>query len=81
MTRNLESRLLKLEQRRQVPRDAREASDAELLSILGIGEAAFVRMANSVDAKDQQPPDDCTPAECEVWHYLRDVLHFDKLPF
>ncbi|CAZ89355.1 conserved hypothetical protein [Thiomonas arsenitoxydans] len=81
MTRNLESRLQRLEQQRQVPHDARECTDAELLRILRIGEAAFVRMANSVDAKDQEPPDDCTPAEREVWHYLRDVLHFDKLPF
>ena len=78
--RNLETRLQRLEQRQQ-PRSAREASDAELLRVLGITAASFIRLANSVDAKEQQPPDDCTPAECHAWHYLRDVLHFDKLPF
>jgi hypothetical protein len=80
MSRSLESRLQRLEQR-QTPRNAREASDTALLSILGIDEAAFVRMADSVDAKDQEPPDDCTERECKAWHHLRDVLHFDKLPF
>ncbi|MDD4886783.1 MAG: hypothetical protein PHO64_07650 [Thiomonas sp.] len=80
MSRSLEYRLERLEQRPQ-PRNAREASDTELLGLLGIDMQSFIRLANSVDAKEQQPPDDCTPAERHAWHYLRDVLHFDKLPF
>jgi hypothetical protein len=80
MNRTLESRLQRLEQRR-APRSAREASDAELLRILGVNEAAFARIADSVDAKDQEPPDDCTERECKAWHHLRDVLRFDVLPF
>ncbi len=77
--RTLESRLQRLEQRQQ-PRSARDATDAELLRVLGISASSFVRMANSVDAKEQQPPEDCTASERSAWHYLRDVLHFDRLP-
>ncbi|NNM66236.1 MAG: hypothetical protein HKL99_16805 [Burkholderiales bacterium] len=78
--RALESRLLRLEQRHQ-PRTARDATDAELLRTLGLPDMrAFIRLANSVDRKEPEPPADCNDAERDAWFYLRDMLHFDKLP-
>lgn len=79
--RNLEARLQRLEKRQPVPTDAREATDWQLWHVLGITGPAFVRLANSVDAKDVAPPADCTEAERGAWYHLRDVCHFDRLPF
>jgi len=80
MSRSLEARLQRLEQLQQ-PSSAREASDWQLWHVLGIDSKSFTRMANSVDGQDKEPPADCTEAERNAWYHLRDVLHFDKLPF
>ena len=68
--RTLETRLQRLEQR-TLPRSARDATDAELLRVLGINAASFARLADAMDAGEMQPPHACTEAERTAWGLLR----------
>jgi len=80
--RSLEARLQRIEQGQQRRRANAAQGEPPFWERFGIDTPAAVRMALSVDvAQDKEPPPDCSEPERACWFYLRDVLHFDKLPF